>query len=153
MRRCCHCSICSRMRSGLGNACDSRKLIWSRVCASRSSRCMSFWAMMSWYALISKSSCSRLGVANSAAPVGVGALRSATKSAIVKSVSCPTPQITGISESAIAWASASSLKAHRSSIDPPPRTSNMTSPNWSRLACISARMIPVGASGPCTRVG
>ena len=37
--------------------------------------------------------------ANSAAAEGVGALKSATKSAIVKSVSCPTAEITGNSES------------------------------------------------------
>ena len=36
------------------------------------------------------------GTAISAAPVGVGALKSATKSAIVKSISCPTALITGI---------------------------------------------------------
>ncbi len=34
--------------------------------------------------------------ANSAAAVGVGARTSAQKSAIVKSVSCPTPEITGM---------------------------------------------------------
>ena len=60
------------------------------------------------------------GVANSAAAVGVGALRSDTKSAIVKSVSCPTALIIGIFELNIASATASSLNPHRSSIDPPP---------------------------------
>ena len=38
------------------------------------------------------------GTANSAAADGVGARISATKSQIVKSVSCPTAEITGISE-------------------------------------------------------
>lgn len=61
-----------------------------------------------------------LGTASSAAPVGVGALRSATKSAIVKSTSCPTALITGILQSNIARATTSSLKGHRSSIEPPP---------------------------------
>ncbi len=37
--------------------------------------------------------------ASSAAAEGVGALKSATKSAIVKSVSCPTAEIIGISDS------------------------------------------------------
>ena len=37
-----------------------------------------------------------LGTANSAAPVGVGARKSETKSAIVKSTSCPTALIIGI---------------------------------------------------------
>jgi len=61
------------------------------------------------------------GTANSAAPVGVGALKSATKSAMVKSVSCPTADITGIFDEKIARATISSLNAHNSSIDPPPR--------------------------------
>ena len=39
-----------------------------------------------------------LGSASYADAVGVGALRSATISAIVKSVSCPTAEITGIRE-------------------------------------------------------
>ena len=55
---------------------------------------------------------------------GVGARMSATKSAIVKSVSWPTPVITGIDDAAIARATTSSLKAHRSSSDPPPRATN-----------------------------
>lgn len=57
----------------------------------------------------------------SAAADGVAARTSATKSAIVKSISCPTAEITGISDSYIARATISSLKAQRSSIDPPPR--------------------------------
>ena len=54
----------------------------------------------------------------SAAADGVGARRSATKSAIVTSTSCPTAEITGTGEAAMARARISSLKAHRSSIDP-----------------------------------
>ena len=56
---------------------------------------------------------------NSAAADGVGALKSATKSAIVKSVSCPTPEIIGIFELYIALATTSSLNGHKSSRDPP----------------------------------
>jgi len=67
------------------------------------------------------------GTAISAAPVGVGALKSATKSDIVKSISCPTAEITGISKSYIALATISSLKHHKSSIDPPPRPTIKTS--------------------------
>ena len=62
-----------------------------------------------------------LGAASSAAAVGVGARKSATKSAIVKSVSWPTAEIIGISLLKIALATISSLKAHNSSIEPPPR--------------------------------
>ena len=60
------------------------------------------------------------GTASSAAADGVGALKSATKSAIVKSVSCPTAEIIGIFELYIAFATTSSLKGHKSSNDPPP---------------------------------
>jgi len=51
----------------------------------------------------------------------VGALRSETKSEIVKSISCPIPEIIGIAELKIALATTSSLNAHRSSSEPPPR--------------------------------
>ena len=56
----------------------------------------------------------------SAAAVGVGALRSDTKSAIVKSISWPTPEIIGISKLNISLAKSSLLKHHKSSIEPPP---------------------------------
>ena len=42
-----------------------------------------------------RSSAIRSGTTSAAAPVGVGARTSATKSQIVKSVSCPTPETTG----------------------------------------------------------
>ena len=57
----------------------------------------------------------------SAAADGVGARRSAAKSAMVTSVSWPTAEITGIGQAAIARATTSSLNAHRSSSEPPPR--------------------------------
>ena len=60
------------------------------------------------------------GTAISAAPVGVSALLSATKSAIVKSISWPTALIIGVLHSYIALATISSLNAHKSSIEPPP---------------------------------
>ena len=67
------------------------------------------------------------GVASSAAAVGVAALRSATKSAKVTSVSCPTLEITGKRDSKIARTTISSLKAQRSSMEPPPRPMMRTS--------------------------
>ena len=63
----------------------------------------------------------------SAAADGVGARTSATKSAIVTSTSWPTAEITGTGEAAMARATASSLNAHKSSIDPPPRPTMTTS--------------------------
>ncbi len=62
-----------------------------------------------------------------AAPVGVGARRSATKSAIVKSVSCPTAETPGTAEAAIARATLSSLNGQRSSREPPPLATTITS--------------------------
>ena len=51
----------------------------------------------------------------------------ATKSPMVKSISCPTAETTGTADSKIARARTSSLKAQRSSRDPPPRPTIMTS--------------------------
>ena len=63
----------------------------------------------------------------SAAALGVAARTSATKSAIVKSISCPTAETTGTTDSKIARATASSLNAHKSSSDPPPRVTRIKS--------------------------
>ena len=60
------------------------------------------------------------GTASSAAAVGVSALTSATKSDIVKSISCPTADITGILQSNMLLANSSLLKTMRSSGEPPP---------------------------------
>ena len=70
------------------------------------------------------------GTASSAAAEGVGALKSATKSAIVKSVSCPTAEIIGIFELYIALAVIYSLNGHKSSIEPPPLAKIKTSANF-----------------------
>ncbi len=75
-----------------------------------------------------------VGAAFSAAALGVGSRRSATKSAIVKSISCPTPDITGMEQAAMARATTSSLKAQRSSMLPPPRAMMTRSGRWSPLA-------------------
>ena len=91
-------------------------------------------------------------MAISAAPVGVGALKSLTKSLIVKSISCPTADIMGVLASYIARATISSLKAHKSSIDPPPLpTINTSKLYWSAL--IICLTISGAASSPCTRAG
>ena len=78
-------------------------------------------------AAMRSSSSSRVRTTISAAAEGVGARRSATKSAMVTSVSCPTAEITGTEQAAMARATASSLKVHRSSSDPPPRPTITTS--------------------------
>ena len=60
-------------------------------------------------------------------PGGVGARRSATKSAMVKSVSAPHAADGGIGQAASARATVSSLNAHKSSMLPPPRQTISTS--------------------------
>ena len=59
------------------------------------------------------------GYTSSAAADGVGALKSDTKSQIVKSVSCPTADTTGILELNISRAKFSSLNPNKSSKEPP----------------------------------
>ena len=74
-----------------------------------------------------RSNSARSGTTRSAAPDGVGARSSATKSAIVKSISWPMPLMIGIGQAKIARATASSLNASRSSSEPPPRARISTS--------------------------
>src|SRR5205085_1185798 len=100
----------------------------------------------------------------SAAAEGVAARTSAAKSAMVTSVSCPMAEMTGICEARIARATSSSLNAHRSSTEPPPRPTMIASivsficPAASAAACCAfksaiARAISREAPAPCTRVG
>ena len=62
-----------------------------------------------------------------AAIVGVDARMSATKSVSVTSLSWPTALITGVLQLKIALTTSSSLNAHNSSMDPPPRATIKTS--------------------------
>ena len=87
----------------------------------------------------------RSGTASSAAPEGVGARTSATRSAMLKSTSCPTALITGSSEARMARASASSLNAQRSSNDPPPRPIISTS-HSARLLAVARAFNSSGAA-------
>jgi hypothetical protein len=90
--------------------------------------------------------------ASSPASVGVAARLSATKSAIEKSLSCPTAEITGILHLKMASATLSSLKAHKSSIEPPPLVNiSVSTPNSSNSSM--ALIISPGASFPWTIVG
>ncbi|VVN19460.1 hypothetical protein PS623_04215 [Pseudomonas fluorescens] len=102
----------------------------------------------------SRRSCKPLlsGASSSAAADGVGARTSATKSLIETSVSWPTALTMGVTQAAIARATASSLKHQRSSSEPPPRARIRASkPRLSarRRACT----IWLIASRPCTAVG
>ena len=95
----------------------------------------------------------RSGTTSAAAAVGVGARTSATKSQIVKSVSWPTPDTTGSTDSNTARATASSLNDHRSSIEPPPRRRSARRLRHAALASADrARDLGRGPS-PCTGVG
>ena len=95
----------------------------------------------------------QLGTAISAAPEGVGARTSATKSAMVKSISWPTPTITGVSMAARARATTSSLNDQRSSKEPPPRVSIRRSHSCLASARRNVRAIWSAAPSPCTGVG
>ena len=88
------------------------------------------------------------GDASSAAAVGVAARVSATKSQIVKSVSCPTPLIVGMRQLAIARATASSLNCHKSSMLPPPRQIISTSHSFLSWAVLIALAICTAAPFP-----
>ena len=101
-------------------------------------------------------SCAKLSLGtaqSSAAAVGVGARKSAHKSAMVMSVSWPTPDITGTGLFTMACASCSSLKAHKSSMEPPPLTSNITSTSGLAAKACNACTSWGGASAPCTGEG
>ena len=95
----------------------------------------------------------RSGVASSAAAEGVGARRSATSSAMVWSVSWPTPDTTGMPEANMARATSSELKHHRSSSEPPPRATMITSASPSTFNRAIAPAICPAATSPCTAVG
>ena len=68
----------------------------------------------------------RSGTTISAAAEGVAARTSAAKSASVTSTSWPTPQTTGTGWATTARTTRSSLNAHRSSSEPPPRARIVT---------------------------
>ena len=92
------------------------------------------------------------GTAIAAAPVGVDARTSATKSAIDQSFSCPIPVITGFLDANIARATFSSLKTHKSSGDPPPLATIMVSIEVNSFNALIAFTISGAAISPCTRV-
>ena len=101
----------------------------------------------------------RTGTTISAAPVGVGARRSAARSSKDQSVSWPMAAISGIIDWLAARTTRSSLKPHRSSIDPPPRATISTSGrgigpcSGSALKPSMARVTSSAQVSPCTRTG
>ena len=105
-------------------------------------------------------SSAKTGRAISAAPVGVGARRSAAWSMSVQSVSCPTAEISGMAPSATARTTASSLNPQRSSSEPPPRATMMRCGRRNRRVGIEHALKPRIAAAtsaalvsPCTRTG
>ena len=72
---------------------------------------------------------------------------------MVKSVSWPTAEMTGMALAAMARATDSSLKAHKSSMEPPPLPTISTSAACRSLNQFMASTIMGGASGPCTSTG
>ena len=131
---------------------SSMTLFWVRL------RLMAFRSLrLSSITLASNSL--RTGTAISAAAVGVGARRSETKSISVVSVSWPTADIRGTEQAAAARTTISSLKAIRSSREPPPRATikrsgRGISPLPSKAAKpFIAELISTAAAAPCTTTG
>jgi len=60
--------------------------------------------------------------------------------------SCPTAETTGTEQAAMARATASSLKVHKSSSDPPPRPTMTTSGHWDWLEELDCRGTPLPPS-------
>ena len=96
---------------------------------------------------------SNIGTTSSAAAEGVGARKSATKSAMVKSISCPTADTTGRVDLEMARATISSLKAHKSSIEPPPLPTMRTSKSLILFICWIASDISSAEPSPWTFTG
>ena len=95
------------------------------------------------------------GLMTSAAAEGVGARRSAIKSAMVTSVSCPTAATIGRSLLKMALATGSVLNDQRSSSEPPPRVSSSAS-NFSAPQSLANAILSTiwrTESSPCTAVG
>lgn len=103
---------------------------------------------VSWNSISSES-----GVISSAAAEGVGALLSATKSAIVKSISCPIPVIMGVLDFAMLCARVSELKHQRSSLLPPPRVMSIVSMFLRDWAIWRLLITDSSALGPWTIAG
>ena len=98
-------------------------------------------------------SCVPSGTEISAAAEGVGARRSAAKSARVTSLSWPTPTTTGNGDATTVRTTCSSLNPHRSSIEPPPRARMTRSRSRTAYRRFRARMMAGAAMPPCTAAG
>ena len=94
----------------------------------------------------------KTGVASSAAAVGVAARWSEAKSVKVVSVSCPTLEMIGRENEATRLTTGSSLKAHKSSMEPPPRPMITTSASDCSTKSKFLRMLGTACT-PCTTVG
>ncbi len=144
----------SRMATRPGKPARAGRL--ASTCTRRLSPCTRPRAVderRSWSRSMRPRNSSFAATTSSAAADGVGARKSATKSAMVTSVSCPTAEITGTGLSAIARATISSLKAHRSSTEPPPRPTITTSTPTTAPIALIPRAMSSAAPSPCTRAG
>ena len=152
-RRACWARCASASRRACGRSACRRRKAWSIRCAWLRIACA--WRLCNCRCRPSRrvDRWMRSGTSSSAAAEGVGARRSAAKSARVKSVSWPTAETTGIGEAAIARTRASSLNAHRSSSEPPPRASSTTSYRPLAVARCSIVRICAAAASPCTGTG
>ena len=122
-------STCVRRRSSCrwGSARTGRAVSassWVREVSMRASR-VRWNRRSSWWSSARRSAAS--GTTISPDSEGVSALRSATRSLMLTSTSWPTALIIGIGLAAMARATTSSLKGHKSSRLPPPRPTIATS--------------------------
>ena len=72
---------------------------------------------------------------------------------MVKSISCPTAETIGMRDANIARATSSSLNAHKSSNDPPPRPMIMTSTSFMVFKSRMPWAISFADPSPCTFAG
>ena len=89
------------------------------------------------------------GTTSLAASVGVEARTSATRSSSGWSGSWPMAETTGVRMPCTARISASSEKGSRSSIEPPPRATTMTSTSGLRSSLSSASITSAAERVPC----
>ena len=89
------------------------------------------------------------GTMSLAASVGVEARTSATRSSSGWSGSWPMADTTGVRSACTARIIASSENGSRSSIDPPPRATTMTSTSGLRSSFCSASMTSAAQRWPC----
>ena len=121
----------------------------SSLCARSRRACTADRPRRAASAIVASSSATS-GTMRFAASVGVDARKSATRSRIGLSPSCPIAETTGFFAFATARTSLSSEKGSRSSTLPPPRAKTTTSTPGASSSDSNASIIASTAPSPCT---